>query len=60
MCLKKDTCYTMIMLCGFLVALFGLAMFGVAIAVSVNSEWINSVFDLNGMEGSLKNFIKGA
>jgi len=46
MCLKEKTCYNVILFCGILVALFGLAMFGVAIAVSVNSDWINSVFDL--------------
>jgi len=60
MCVKKAMCYNIILFCGLLVALFGLGMLIVAIVFSLQSEWINSFFELDGLDGSLKNLIRGA
>ena len=60
MCLKKDMCYSVIMMCGFLLALFGFVMIIMAIVVSTNSKYINNFFDLDGLDGAIKNLISAA
>jgi len=58
--MKANVMYNIIVGCGLLVALFGLVMLIVAIVFSLQSEWINSFFDLDGLDGSLKNLIRAA
>jgi hypothetical protein len=60
MCLKKDMCYNVIVACGALLGLFGLVMIIMGIVVSTNSSMINNFFDLEGLDGSLKNMISAS
>jgi len=45
------------MICGFMLAVFGLLTFIMAIVLSVNSDKLMSIFELDGMSGALKNFL---
>lgn len=53
-------CYNVIVACGAMLGLFGLVMIIMAIVVSTNASFINNFFDLEGLDGSLKNLIKAA
>jgi len=57
MCLPKKMCYAVIMICGFLLAVFGLLTFIMAIVLSVNSDKLMSIFELDGMSGTLKGML---
>jgi len=47
MCFKENTCTTIIMICGLLIAAFGLIMLGMAINVSVNAGWVQDLLKMD-------------